>query len=121
LYNTGYIDNLLNLLLILKLRVITAKVGLVNITPLPKRIQEDIRESLRGGNLVRLVHGEKPTRLSLGRQPGQVRLVLKAFECLGIPNLISSEPCRQRDLVLAMIVGRLVRAKSKLSTPHGGR
>ena len=47
---------------------------------------------------------------------GHVEAVLRAVGKLGLDTLISSQPCRERDLVLAMIVQRLLDPCSKLAT-----
>ena len=50
------------------------------------------------------------------RHHGGVMAVLKAFEQLDIPQLISSTASWQRDLVCAMIGARILRPQTKLST-----
>jgi hypothetical protein len=35
---------------------------------------------------------------------------------LGLDQMLSREPCRQRDLVVAMIVQRIIAPRSKLGT-----
>ena len=47
---------------------------------------------------------------------GHVEAVRVAMRRLGIAELISSRPCRERDLVLAMITARVVAPDSKLAT-----
>jgi transposase len=47
---------------------------------------------------------------------GHVSAVLGSIKKLGLDDLISSRPCRERDLVIAMIVQRLVEPCSKLAT-----
>jgi hypothetical protein len=47
---------------------------------------------------------------------GHVRAVKGTMERLGMSELIASKPCRERDLVLAMIAQRIVRPDSKLGT-----
>ena len=47
---------------------------------------------------------------------GHVEALLLALRKLGLDSMISAKPCRQRDLVLAMIVERLLDPCSKLAT-----
>ncbi len=47
---------------------------------------------------------------------GHVEAVLRTMRMLGLDALISSKPCRERNLVLAMIAGRLLHPSSKLAT-----
>jgi len=47
---------------------------------------------------------------------GHVEAVLAAARKLDLPSLLASRPCRERDLVLAMIVARLIHPSSKLAT-----
>jgi len=47
---------------------------------------------------------------------GHVQAVLDMFAHLKLPSLIASQPCRQRDLVLAMIAQRILYPGSKLAT-----
>src|SRR5262249_25169192 len=47
---------------------------------------------------------------------GHVEAVLRAVRKLGLDSLLSSKPCRERDLVVAMILERLLDPCSKLAT-----
>ena len=47
---------------------------------------------------------------------GHVEAVLLAMRKLGLDSLLASQPCRERDLVLAMIAQRLLHPCSKLAT-----
>ena len=47
---------------------------------------------------------------------GHVEALLLAIRKLGLDSLISAKHCRERDLVLAMIVERLLHPCSKLAT-----
>ena len=46
---------------------------------------------------------------------GHVEIILQAIHQLGLDTLIASKRCRQRDLVVAMIVERLIHPRSKLA------
>ncbi len=47
---------------------------------------------------------------------GHVHAVLGTARKLGLPRLLAYRPCRERDLVVAMIVQRIVGPRSKLAT-----
>jgi hypothetical protein len=47
---------------------------------------------------------------------GHVEALLRAIRRLGLDSMVSAKPCRERDLVLAMIVERLLHPCSKLAT-----
>ena len=50
------------------------------------------------------------------RSLGAVAAVRDAFHQLGFENLIASRPSHQRDLVCAMVAGRIIRPHTKLAT-----
>jgi hypothetical protein len=53
----------------------------------------------------------------VGSRPhGRVEAILTAIRQLGLDHLISSKPSRQRNLVFAMIVQRILAPRSKLGT-----
>ena len=47
---------------------------------------------------------------------GNVLAVLQTAKKLGLENLLASRPCRERDLIMALIVARVLSPRSKLST-----
>jgi len=76
---------------------------------------EAIRRILRGDQLAPL---DQVFEIVEGgsRHHGHVDAVLIAMKRLGFPGLIASRPSRERDLVMAMVVGRLLESQSKLAT-----
>ena len=50
------------------------------------------------------------------RAHGHVQAVASAIRHLGLPSLFASKPCRERDLVLAMVAARIVAPHTKLAT-----
>src|SRR3989304_5963673 len=65
--------------------------------------------------------GSAPALLRTDRPPphGPGEAITEAIRRLGLDSLIASKRCRERDLVLAMIVERLIHPRSKLaSTRH---
>ena len=84
-----------------------------NISHLPDRLIDIIQRSLRGEQFVSVEEAFRTTR-SLPH--GHIDAVLQMIRKLGLEQLIASKRSRQRDLVLAMIVQRLVFPCSKLAT-----
>jgi len=84
-----------------------------NLSHLPEAIIELIRRSLQGETFVSTQEAFRTLR---SRPHGHVEAVLKMIRKLGLDTLLSSKPCRQRQLVLAMIVERILFPCSKLAT-----
>jgi transposase len=62
-----------------------------------------------------LVSPESVFRIERSLPHGHVELLLSMARRLGLDRLISAKPCRERDLVLALIVERLLHPASKLA------
>ncbi|MEG4008526.1 hypothetical protein QUA41_21935 [Microcoleus sp. Pol11C1] len=58
-------------------------------------------------------------KITRSRPHGHVAAVLGSLKNTGLPNLISSENSRNRRLVLAMIVARIIDPRSKLAKARG--
>jgi len=84
-----------------------------NISHLPERLVDIIRRSLRGEDFV---SAEEAFRTTRSLPHGHVDAVLKMIRKLRLDRLIASKRSRQRDLVLAMIVQRVIFPCSKLAT-----
>lgn len=83
-----------------------------NLSHLPPHVIEGIRAMLAGKALVDLDH-ELEIERSLPH--GHVAAVLGVLRALDVERVIGRERCRERDLVVAMIVQRVVGPGSKLS------
>ena len=86
---------------------------IANLTDWPARKVELLRRVLKEEPLV------SPTEafaIERSLPHGHVEAVLEMIKRLGLDKLISAKRTRQRDLVLAMIVERLIRPCSKLAT-----
>lgn len=92
----------------------TIKKTLANLSALPPEAIAALRILLKGGRVVEASADRFVVERSLSC--GHVRAIKAAMENLGIAELISSKPCRQRDVVLAMIAQRIVRPGSKLES-----
>ena len=89
---------------------------IANITHLPPEVIDGIRVLLRGGLAVRSLEALEDFELLRSRPHGHVAAVLGALRRIGLPNIIYSRPCRERDLTVAMIVARIIEPSSKLAT-----
>jgi hypothetical protein len=86
--------------------------NLGNLSHLPGEVVEAIRAMLAGRRLVDLDTGFEVCR-SLPH--GHVAAVLGVLRALDLERLLGRERCRERDLVVALIVQRLIGPGSKLS------
>jgi transposase len=91
----------------------TLKKTLANMTDWPQDLVATIRLSLKGETLVPK-NGLFAIERSLPH--GHVEAVLGTIRRLGLEDLIGSKRRRERDLVMAMIVQRLIDPCSKLAT-----
>lgn len=89
------------------------KTTIANLSKCPPRAIEALRLALRG---VELVPREGLFTIERSLPHGHVQAVLGFMRKLGVDTLLSSRPCRERDLVLAMIAQRLLDPCSKLAT-----
>ena len=84
-----------------------------NLSHLPEALVEIIRRSLQGETFVPLAQA---FAISCSRAHGHVQAVATAMQRLGLASLIAAKPCRERDLVLAMVAARIVAPHTKLAT-----
>lgn len=91
---------------------IVKKRTLANITKWPQNVIAGLRMLVQGVELVPkdVFTTEKTT------PHGHVEAILGTIRKLKLDNIIFSKPCRERNLVLAMIAGRLIFPCSKLAT-----
>ena len=92
------------------------KVGkrtLANLSSLSIAQVEAIRAVLRGEELRPVA---QCFEITASRAHGHVQAVAAAMQRLGFASLIASKPCRERDLVLAMVAARIVAPHTKLAT-----
>ena len=83
-----------------------------NLSSLPLDQIQRIRRVLKGEKLVPV---EDAFRITRSLPHGHVQAVLTMVRRLGLERLIGSRRCRQRDLVVAMIVQRIIFPSSKLA------
>jgi len=87
-----------------------------NLSHLPLPVIDLIRRAVRGEPLV--APGEA-FEILRSRPHGHVAAVLATARRLEIDRLLSTRPCRERDLVMAMLVARLLDPGSKLALARG--
>ena len=92
------------------------KVTLANLSHWPAPKVEALRRVLRGEPFVAPAEAFTIER-SLPH--GHVAATLGTLRSLGLEQLIAAKPSRERDLVVAMIVVRLLEPRSKLATARG--
>src|SRR4030067_306504 len=86
---------------------------LANLSALPIEQIERIRQILRGEQLA---PGDTLFESVGSAHHGHVQAVLSAMKRLGFDALLSSRPCRERDLAVAMVAARILQPHSKLAT-----
>jgi hypothetical protein len=84
-----------------------------NLSHLPEALIDLIRRALQGETFVPLAQA---FAITASRPHGHVQAVALALQRLGIAALLASKPCRERQLVLAMIAARIVAPHTKLAT-----
>ncbi|MEW6524816.1 MAG: IS1634 family transposase, partial [Bacillota bacterium] len=89
---------------------------LANLSKWPPEKVEALRRVLKGELLMRPEDAFVITRT---RPHGHVAAVLGTLQRLGLDRIISPRRSRERDLVVAMVVARLLDPTSKLATARG--
>ncbi len=93
-----------------------SKVGkrtLANLSSLSAAQIEAIRAVLRGEALQPVAPGFE---IAASRSHGHVQAAALTMQRLELATLLASKPCRERDLVLAMVASRIVAPHTKLAT-----
>ena len=86
-----------------------------NLSHLPPDLIDIIRRRLAGED----PGGQGPWEIVRSLPHGHVVAVLKAMDQLGLEQVLASRPSRQRSLIVAMLVMRLIAPQSKLATCRG--
>ena len=89
-----------------------------NLSHLPDTLVDIIRRTLAGETFVPL---GQAFEISRSRAQGHVHAVATAMQWLGFASLIAAKPCRERDLVLAMVASRIIDPQTKLATVRSRR
>lgn len=91
----------------------TRKRTIANITKWPRHVIDGLRLLLNGKTLV---PAEELFSIEKSTPHGHVEAVMGTIKKLQLDTIISSKPCQERDLVIAMIAERLLYPCSKLAT-----
>ncbi len=86
-----------------------------NLSHLPPDLIDTIRQRLAG----EAPEGRGPWEIVRSLPHGHVAAVLGTLRQIGLEDLLASRPSRQRSLILALIVMRLIAPQSKLATCRG--
>ena len=84
-----------------------------NLSHLPESLVDIIRRSLQGETFVPVAEAFEVVR---SPAHGPVQAVCAAQRRLDFASLVASKPCRERDLVLAMVASRILAPSPKLAT-----
>ena len=86
---------------------------LANLSSLSFTQIEAIRATLRGDSLQLMEQSFEAIR---SPSHGHVQAIALTMQRAGFASLVASKPCRQRDLVLAMVAARILAPHTKLAT-----
>lgn len=89
------------------------KKTIANLTDWPRDKIEAFRRLLKGE---RLISAQEAFSIERSLPHGHVEALLAMSRRIGLDRLIAAKPCRERDLVLAMVLERLIHPASKLAT-----
>lgn len=87
-----------------------------NLSHLPDNLIELIRGSLQGESYVPAAQAIEVTS---SRAHGHVQAVAATMQKLGLAALVAAKPCRERELVLALVAARILAPNTKLATTRG--
>jgi hypothetical protein len=90
---------------------------LANLSDWPAERVEGFRTFLKGGVVVPA--GQEPVEVVRSLPHGHVAAALGTIRKIGLDRILGPEGNRPRDVVLAMIVGRIIAPTSKLATMKG--
>jgi transposase len=89
------------------------KETLANLSRLPPEAIDALRRVLRGETLMSV---EDAFEIERSLPAGHVNAALAMARRLGLAGLLDARACRERDLCMAMILGRVIEPASKLGT-----
>jgi len=92
---------------------------LANLTHLPSQQIEALRSALAGTATAPSTPLPDAFRISRSLPHGHIAAVLGCLRNLHLDSILDPAPGRQRDLVIAMIVARIIEPASKLATARG--
>lgn len=90
-----------------------------NLSGLPDELVEALRATLKGESIPAsegIVSPEKAISIHDARQHGHVAAIHSALKKSGLLGMIDSKRSRERDVVAAMVIDRIINGDSKLAT-----
>ena len=90
---------------------------ITNLSKWPPKLIEELDILLHGGTAIESLQESFDIVRTLPH--GHVAAVLGTVRRLGLERMIVSRRCRERDLVIAMVVARIIDPRSKLATARG--
>lgn len=92
---------------------------LANLSSLPDDVVDNMKMVLKGAKVS--ISSAIPSNFEIIRSVphGHVAAILEIISKLGLSKIINSRSSRQKNLVIAMIVARIINPKSKLATARG--
>ena len=84
-----------------------------NLSHLPDAVVDIVRRALRGEAFVPV---DERFEIVASRPHGDTDAVLRAMRRLDLAGLLGARPCREADLVMAMLAARIVAPHTKLAT-----
>ena len=92
---------------------------IANLSKWPANLVQGLRRLLQSERHPGSFSDSPSFRITRSLPHGHVAAVLSTMRKLGIPNLLGSKSCPQRNLCLAMIAARILSPGSKLATSRG--
>jgi transposase len=92
------------------------KITVANLSDWPEEQVASLRLLLKGESLVPL---NQAFTIARSLPHGHVAAALGTLRRLGLERVVNRESCRERDLVVAMVVARILQPASKLATVRG--
>ena len=92
---------------------------LANLSKLPDDVVDNMKMVLKGAKVS--IESAIPSNFEIIRSVphGHVAAILETISRLGLSKIINSRSSRQKNLVIAMIIARIINPKSKLATARG--
>jgi hypothetical protein len=92
---------------------------LANLSSLPDDVVDNMKMALKGARVS--IELAIPSNFEIIRSVphGHVAAILETISKLGLSKIISPRSSRQKNLVIAMIIARIINPKSKLATARG--
>ena len=92
---------------------------LANLSKLPEDVVDNMKMVLKGAKVS--IESAIPSNFEIIRSVphGHVAAILETISRLGLSKIISPRSSRQKNLVIAMIIARIINPKSKLATCRG--